>query len=492
MKRIAAFFILLGFVQLACNALFPTATPAPAPADDPFATPWDAREIYEEGLVPSSRAVLAELPDASVYHLQFELESDMLHLNGSEEVRYTNAEDVPLEQVRFRLFPNLLGGEMHVPEVRVDGKPIVPNYSMNDSLLTVPLAAPLEPGQSVTLAMDFTLTVPDTVELNYGVLAYAEGVLALAHAYPMIAVYNEEGWNAEVPPQSGDVTFADMSFFIVKVTAPKDLTLVAVGREIARTESGSTQTVTYAAGPVRDFYLAASDDYELITKQAGETTVRFYAPRSVQSGARFGLDSAVLSVEDFSQRYAVFPYSELDFVSTPTLALGIEYPAMIAITDRIISPDSQNLEGVVAHEVAHQWFYNLVGNDQLDHPWLDESLAQFATLQYFSDQYGKAGYNGFRQSLEQRWQRVGSVPIPIDQPVASFTGQEYGAIVYGRGGLFFDELRVQMGAAVFDAFMRDYTAAFAWDIATTEGMKSIAEKHCDCDLTPIFQEWIYP
>ena len=64
--------------------------------------------------------------------------------------------------------------------------------------------------------MDFAVTVPQSVELNYGVLAYFEDVLTLAHAYPMIAVYDDEGWNAEIPPQSGDVTYADASFFLVK------------------------------------------------------------------------------------------------------------------------------------------------------------------------------------------------------------------------------------------------------------------------------------
>ena len=57
------------------------------------------------------------------------------------------------------------------------------------------------------------------------------------------------------------------------------------------------------------------------------------------------------------------------------------------------------MEGTVAHEVGHQWFYNLVGDDQLDDPWLDESFAQFATLQYFTDEYGASGADGFRNSL---------------------------------------------------------------------------------------------
>jgi aminopeptidase N len=192
----------------------------------------------------------------------------------------------------------------------------------------------------------------------------------------------------------------------------------------------------------------------------------------------------------FSKRYAPYPYTELDLVSTPNLALGIEYPGMIAITTRIYGSNDIYMESTVAHEVGHQWFYNLVGDDQLDDPWLDESLTQFVTLQYYADQYGSD--EGFRSSLEGRWERVGREDIPIGLPVADYSGAEYSAIVYGRGPLFFVALRDEMGTDVFDAFMKEYTETLSWDIATPETMQSIAEKNCGCDLQAIFDEWVYP
>jgi aminopeptidase N len=455
-------------------------------------TPWGDFSVFQLGLVRSAQPVLEQMQTASIYHLQLAIEPDLIHITGKEEVRYTNNEEKALTDVHFRLFPNILGGEMHVPEVMVDEQAITPSYTMNDSLLTVPLPSPLQPAGTVTLTMDFTVQVSDTVELNYGVLASAEGVLALAHAYPMIPVYNEEGWNAEIPPQSGDVTFADMSFFLVQVTAPDDLIVASVGRELSRSESGQIQVITYAAGPVRDFYLAASRDYTTVTGQVGETKINFYGLPSQRSGAQNAVETAVRAIEDYGARFTPYPYTELDLVETPTLALGIEYPGMIAIADRILSPGDPYLEGTIAHEVGHQWFYNLVGSDQLDHPWLDESLAQFATLEYFTDEYGNQGANGFRESLNGRWERVGRALTPIGLPVAEYSAEEYGAIVYGRGPLFFDALREQIGDEAFDAFLHDYTITYSWGIATPEGLKELAEKHCACDLTPLFQEWVYP
>jgi len=348
--------------------------------------------------------------------------------------------------------------------------------------------------------MDFTVSVSDSLESNYGVLAYVDDVLSLAHAYPMISVYDDEGWNTELPSQNGDVTYADASFYIVRVTAPKELVLVTSGHRVSHTEIDHTQTLVVASGPARDFYLAGSPHYEEISQTFGEVTIRSYAPIESSDGAQMALDVALRAIEDFSAHYAPYPYTEFDIVSTPILALGIEYPGAIAITSRIYdvndeyrgAPASVYMESTVAHEVGHQWFYNLVGGDQLDDPWIDESLTQFATLQYYTDEYGASGANGFRASLEGRWAGVGNAKIPIGLPVADYQDAEYGAIVYGRGPLFFVALKDVMGSDVFDEFLRDYTETYSWEIATPEGMQSLAEEHCACDLDSIFNEWVYP
>jgi hypothetical protein len=463
-------------------------------------TPWEDRSIFKDGLVTSEQSILNELPGASIYHIEFTIADNLYQITGMEEIQYTNREDVELEEVQFHLFPNILGGEMRISSINVNGNEVEVSYELENSVMRVPIQPPLPPGQSVILRMNFNVTVPQSLESNYGVLAYVEDVLTLAHAYPMIAVYDDEAWNTELPSQQGDVTYADASFYIVRVTAPKGLTLVTSGHKVSSTEIDQVQELIVASGPARDFYLTASPNYEEIAQTFGEVTIRSYAPKESSDGAQMALDVASRAIENFSAHYAPYPYTEFDIVSTPTLALGIEYPGMVAITARIYDvngeyrgvPASVYMESTVVHEVGHQWFYNLVGDDQLDHPWIDEALTQFATLQYYTDEYGAGGTNGFRASLEERWARVGNANIPIGLPVIEYEDEEYGAIVYGRGPLFFVALKDEMGAEVFDGFLKDYTKSFSWEIATPEGMQSLAEKHCACDLDAIFNEWVYP
>ncbi len=484
-----SFFILLFFILAACFSL--NQPSVQLAEQDLLATPLEDRALFKRGLVASALPILNELEGSTIYHLDMIISEQLDHFEAMAEIFYTNMEDVPLGQIQFRLFPNILGGKMAIESVSLDGEIPKLDYQLENSLLVITLDQPLIPGESMTLNLKYRTRVADSVDLNYGVQAYFDDVLTLAHAYPMVAVYDDEGWNAEIPPQAGDVTYSDMSFFIARINAPVALQLAATGREISHVTEANRQVVTFAAGPVRDFYLAASPTYKIYSRKLGGVTLNFYTTPADASAAGQALDIAAKVLQDFERRYAPYPYSELDFVSTPTQALGIEYPGLIAITERLLSTDNNLLEYVLAHEIGHQWFYNLVGNDQLDDPWLDESLAQFVTLQYFADEYGEAGKAGFEQDLSRRWESIGGLKIPIGLPVADYTDQEYSAIVYGRGALFFSALRDALGTESFDAFMRDYTLSYAWQISTPEGMQDLAEKHCKCNLQPLFDEWVY-
>jgi len=477
-------FILVVVSLVACQSSAPASTPTPI-APDPFETSWDDRTIFRDGLIGTEQETLDRLSGASVYHIDFQISDDFLLLEGHEDIRYTNQEDEPLDEVYFRLFPNITGGKAAVSAVQVDSLDVEPVYEFHDSAIRVPLPTALQPGEQAVIQMDFEVEVAQKMAGNYGLFGYFDGVLVLDEFYPVIPAYDDEGWNVEVPPPNGDVTYFDASFYLVRVTAPASLTVVASGVEVASEYESDSQILTFAAGPARDFYLAANEDYTMISETVGETTVNSYALPELTEGAKSALQFATDALRSYNQRFGVYPYTEFDVVSTPMQALGMEYPGLVAIALDLYDPNEQAaglpfpiaLESTTAHEVAHQWFYNAVGNDQVDAPWLDEAIVQYLTGLYYVDTHGENAARDYRASWDSRWARVERADIPIGLPVAAYEGSEYGAIVYGRGPLFVAALAEEIGQQTLDEFLRDYYQSHKWGIGTSDVFRQLAEQH---------------
>jgi hypothetical protein len=487
-------------IETATATLTPAGETTAVPAPALFETAWTDRSIFQAGLIETEQAILDRLPGATVYHIDLHIADTLTELQGQEELLYTNQEAEPLSEIYMRLFPNLLGGSITVSNIKINDEPVEPSFELRNSAIRISLSTSLLPGEQVVVELDFSVQVPQRAGGNYGVYSFQENVLALAHFYPIVAVYDDEGWNIELPPRIGDVLYADASFYRVRVSAPATQTLVASGLEISRELSGERQVAAFAAGPVRDFYLVASDRYSVVSRTVGQTTLNSYAPTDLSDGAEAALDFAAQAMQSFNERFGPYPFTEFDIVSTTTFALGVEYPGIVAILLNLYDPFGRVrgqstfalMESVVAHEVAHQWFYSSIGNDQIDEPWLDEALAQYATLLYYQDVYGPAGADGFRSSLERRWGSIGRADIPIGLPVRDYTPEEYSGIVYGRGPLFIEALAETMGQVAFAEFLRDYYQTYQWDNAVGDDFKQLAEHHCACDLTPLFETWVLP
>ncbi len=476
------------------NNLFqPTiAAPAVDPSGDVFSISFDDRSYFEQGLTQTGSLALAELPGASIYHVALSLASPPTSVLGMEQVRYTNTEDTPLDRVEFALFADILGGGIHVSDVRVDGETVSPE--LQTGVMSIPLTADLEPGSSIVISLTFEITVPTQGgNFYYGIFGYNSDILSLAHAIPTILVYNAEGWNDQIPDMDGDPLFVDTAFYVVSVDAPTNLVLVATGSEVQRSEANGRQQVLYADGPARDFYLAASAGLVKLSGEAQGVTVNSYIRPGEEQAGQVALDAGLASIQLFSDLYGEYPYTEFDITPIVTSAGGVEYPGLTVVAlDNYDGYTDDWMELVVVHEVAHQWFYNLVGNDNQDQPWLDESLAEFLTWEYYRLHSGASAASSFETDERMWWQTADDPDLPIGMEVSAYSSYDYGAIVYGKGPFFWDALRNKMGQSAFNAMMRDYVATYSWDVATTEEFKALAEQHCGCDLTALFDEWIYP
>jgi len=505
----------------------PTATSAPRPAQDspspatqpatqPTAPPPAETVASPEQTLALREEFAAEadlLPDATRYEIDMSIALDPATVAGHQRIAYTNTEDVPLDALYLRLFPNTpsygdplassITHPMTVTDISLNGQPVAPAVELNGSALRFSLEPPLEPGAGLDLALDFTLAVPTDEEdesgderpsSGYRQLGYFEGILALANAYPIIPVYDDEGWNVEVASPYGDALYSDTAFYTVRITAPAELMLAASGAcTMAPADPAGTSTWTCVTGPVRDFNAVLGSDFRVMSDSVDDVIVNVVFVSEHEAGAWHVLDAASEAVRLFNDRFGPYPFTELDVVETPTQAGGIEYPGLVVINTAYYDPISDRLEWVVVHEVIHQWWYSLVGNDQVDDPWLDEALTQYSTLLYFEERYGadvaaRLIEQVFRQAYQELLQSDRDSPVGL--PVAAYRGEDYGPVVYQKGPLYFDELRREVGKRKFWRILEEYLDQNRYGVATPEDWLAAVKAVTRDEHRDLYERWI--
>lgn len=441
--------------------------------------------LFTWDVIPEVVPVIETLA-APVYRLELTLSDDLLRVDGKAEVWVTNTSNDVWNALVFRLYPNALGSQMVVAETFVNDAEVTPQLDVDDTVLRVPI--PLQPQAEAKVSFSYTLELSPEVR-SYGRLALYTDALSLSHAYPTLSVYKDGEWLDDYPPDLGDPLVAEASLFEVKIDAPSGWQFVTTGQinPVLSEALNGRQRLHIVAGPVRDFYIAAVRGYSELSQQLGETKVRVFAPAPFSRGARSALSMAVKAVELFSTNYAPYPYKEFDVVAIPVEAGGIEYPGIVVVTSGLFISVGR-LATVLAHEVAHQWSFNLVGSDQITSPWLDESLTQYLTLR-FQQAYSPRYVSGYENYWQRLWDNTDKSQ-PIGLPVFAYDEAAYTGIVYGKGLFFFKKLADVMGEENLDVALQRYFEQYAWQFVSQEELQDVLEQSCACQLDTLFAEWV--
>jgi aminopeptidase N len=241
------------------------------------------------------------------------------------------------------------------------------------------------------------------------------------------------------------------------------------------------------SGPVRDFAFAIGP---LIseTREVDGVQVRGWALAQHLPDLTRMVNAAAAQVELLTEKVGPYPYVELDLVDLPGAYGGIEYPGLVTIG----TLGGTNLIHPTVHEVGHQWFYGLIGDDQLREPWLDEGAATYTQVLYLEETEGSGSATGLLSDFREQLRGHPNPELPIGRSVAGYpTQREYALFVYLKGALFFDALRAELGDEVFFAFLREYFQTFRYSIASAIDFQTTAEATCSCDLQALFDLWVY-
>lgn len=290
--------------------------------------------------------------------------------------------------------------------------------------------------------------------------------------------------------------FSPCGSYEMTLSAPEDYMVISTGSE-AQSADG---TWTLKADNVRDFAVIAGNGFEKLSGKAGNITVNSWYYSGSERDKKQGevsLKAAIDAVNAFCDAWGEYPYDTLDVVQTPYNAGGMEYPGLVRIAemyaDLIEAEGDESLRLDVAHEVAHEWFYAVVGNDQYREAWLDESFAVYGEFVYQlytgeSETDVQARVDSLDCSIKQKY-----IDLSYDQYFDEYTGNSYINAVYKVGPVFLWKLRQTMGQESFDAFMRAwYEEHMFKEVTTAEFRAAIAKASDSADVKALLDEYLSP
>ena len=448
----------------------------------------------ESGDLNSAGSALAPpLESFNQYQLDLVLDRPRATITGTETLQFTNRTGAALADLVFHLYPNLpeFGGKLDVTCAAVDDTPVDPVLE-DGWLLRLPLPAPVAPEGTVEVTLHFETTHQQSESLAYGAFNAGKDLWTMASFYPQLALRVDDGWDTLKPNGWSDFVNSDMALYHARIRTPAGRLLTSGTVQGACTAEPCTVTVT--AGPQRDFTLALASGWEEVRRTVGETTVVSSFPPAWRASGEAALDLAVDAVGQFNTAFGPYPYTELDILPVPAAGFaGVEYPGLMMISESIYAGAAnprQDLQDVVVHEVAHMWWYNVVGNDVLREPWLDEGLTSYSG-EYLYPEWAGQVRQGTAARRQEQLARLGLDQVPIDQEVQAYTSaQAYVAVVYGRAPLFFDALRRELGDDAFFKLLREHYRRNAFSLATTLEFEALAEEIAGRDLDTFFQPWL--
>jgi hypothetical protein len=288
------------------------------------------------------------------------------------QLRVVFTPDLDTDRLVFRLWPNgprssSAGVRLDTGPVTLSGRPSTANLD-DPTTLVVRSGAGFRAGQPVEASMSWHLEVTGPADDR---ISRNGDALRLGSFFPILPWEPGAGWDTE-PAVGGfaEASTAPTADFDLTVTVPDGFGVLASG--------------VPDAGRPGHFTAAAMRDVALSVGRFATASAVAMAPQAVQVtvGVAEGLtgspatylDRAVRSLEDFARRFGPYPWPTFTLAVTPALGGGIEYPGHVM--------QGPNTLGVTSHEVGHQWFYGLVGNDQGRDPWLDEGLASWAEARF--------------------------------------------------------------------------------------------------------------
>jgi len=460
-------------------------TPTNAPSETATSTPTDAPTT-----APSPTPTATPLP-LDGQQTQYDIELTINYYNrfvtATSSALYTNKTQSPINEMIFIIYPTIFQNAIYVKTIELgDGTP-VSNFRWDGHRMVIPLETPLPPGEQIEFVHEFDLYMPNRA----GTFGQTDHQLNLSYWFPMIPPRTELGWDyyeiSLVNSQFiGENFFFENADFNVRLAFTDRAENMKVAAGVLPREENDALVYEMKLG--RTFTLSISDVYVIAEREVLGTKILSYTYPEEAFAGEAAADLAADAIQLFIDYYGPVMRDLVSIVEAD-FEHNMEFDGLIMINRGIFmfynnTPET-NLTIITPHEVSHQWFYSLVGNNQAMEPWLDESIATYSEALF---------YEHYHPDLLSWWwtNRVdGHSPAGfVDNTIYLEDGYTaYRNSVYLNGAHFMQDLRDTIGDEAFFEFIKTYALENRYQIATSEDFFSILARFTDEDLTPVVDQY---
>lgn len=438
-------------------------------------------------------------------------------ISAVEKVNYINSVDTILDEVWFNLygaafsdsakvkpyakaraedcFPNGVNyGDLEVKTVLVDGvNATFEIVGEDNNALKVLLGEQLFAGEAADIVIEYELYLSNCTHR----LGYFDNTVNLGNWYPIAAVYENDHFIVDPYYSNGDPFYSNCANYKVTISYDSKFSMASTGNLVEEIQDANVKTSTYEALAVRDFAMCLATNWTKESCLVGETTVSVFAYEGDENLNEY-LKTASRTVELFNKKFGEYPYRELRVVFTHFFQGGMEYPGLVYISDSV--KELEEIKKVIIHEIAHQWWYGIVGNNEVEDAWFDEGLAEYSTLIYY-ETYLDEGVDSEElisdtiTSYELYLDVIKSLNIEINYSMQLSldeykTEYEYVYMIYVKGMLFFDDMREKLGDEQFFELLQNIYKDYKFKIVDKEGFLLELEKITGLDMTEYVESWL--
>ena len=423
----------------------------------------------------------------------------------NQNLKYINNTNQNLDKIYLHIYPNAFSKEDYAPFEKNEMKKAYPNgfdegyidiqnvlsqdkkleYNIKgdkDDILEVKLSKELKENEVISIDMKYEVKLPNST----GRFGYGDNTINITNWFPIACVYDDRGWNLKSYETIGDPFYSETSDFDVKVMVPKKYKIGTTGEIINQKQDQEKTLYEIKASSVRDFAFVLSEKFDIDKEMYKGTEISTYNLNEEISEEV--TEIAKDSIKIFSELFGKYPYSTYSVIASDFFIGGMEYPTLVMIDESLYTEENKFvLEYVIAHETAHQWWYSVIGNDEISEPWIDEALTEYSTVLYFEEKYGKDVSDKLLHHMEIQSQDYDNEDV-FKETHQYRNSTEYSLNVYTKGALIFDEIRKDIGDEKFFDTLKQYYETFMYENVNSDKFKKLWEEQ-GADIEKIIPQY---